>query len=434
MLEERLPETPEVVYLANPNLTPDEILYAVAFELKLPVRSNTSKLLVMQQLQTYLLDRHGANRKVLIVIEEAQGMPVETLEEIRLFSNLETNRDKLMQIIMFGQPELDKNLSARNIRQLRDRITHSFYLDPLRVEEVSDYIRFRLGAAGCPCPKIFTPGAVWLISKASDGLTRRINILSDKALLAGYADAVLGFGSEELSSNTRALVTWKHAALAIKDSDYWPHVFPAILSPLKFAGTSMFVALIALTFLFWPRTSGVALQGPIDLRNSESTTGNVVAVSQSIETTVVEQALESDSGINDSTVPPASDAVPNSNPVSGKLLRQRLLASFDWLQNTEQGNYTVQFISGRSSNLPVAESFLHNLQEEGLIEETYVCMASVGAESYWAIKYGSFSSEAMGQRFVDTLPARVNEYAPFVQNKKNINCNSNNTIAALFLE
>ena len=99
MLEERLPETTEVVYLANPNLTPDEILYAVAFELKLPVRSNTSKLLVMQQLQTYLLDRHGANRKVLIVIEEAQGMPVETLEEIRLFSNLETNRDLLKPIL-----------------------------------------------------------------------------------------------------------------------------------------------------------------------------------------------------------------------------------------------------------------------------------------------------------------------------------------------
>jgi type II secretory pathway predicted ATPase ExeA len=118
MLEERLPETTEIVYFANPRLSPDEILYAIAFELKLPVRADTSKLLVMQRLQNYLIKQHAGNRRVLVVIEEAQGMSVETLEEIRLFSNLETQVDKLMQIVLFGQPELDTNLSSKNIRQL----------------------------------------------------------------------------------------------------------------------------------------------------------------------------------------------------------------------------------------------------------------------------------------------------------------------------
>lgn len=191
MLEERLPESTEIVYLANPNLRADEILYAVAFELKLTVRTDTAKILIMQQLQDYLLKQHAANRKVLIIIEEAQSMPFETLEEIRLFSNLETHRDKLMQIIMFGQPELDDTLSAKNIRQLRERITHSFYLNPLTPNEVADYVRFRLGAAGCCCPQLFTRQAERLIATGSGGLTRRINILADKSLLAAYADNVL---------------------------------------------------------------------------------------------------------------------------------------------------------------------------------------------------------------------------------------------------
>ena len=214
MLEERIPDTTEIVYLANPNLSAEDILYAIAFELKLPVRRDTTKLLVMQQLQTYLLKQHAANRKVLVIIEEAQGMPLETLEEVRLFSNLETHRDKLMQIILFGQPELDKNLSAKHIRQLRERITHSFYLDPLTSEQTGDYIRFRLGAAGCPCPNLFTEGAYWWIARASGGLTRRVNILSDKALLAAFAENVLE-SPENLSPDVPPVVTWKHVVACL---------------------------------------------------------------------------------------------------------------------------------------------------------------------------------------------------------------------------
>ncbi len=163
MLEEQLPETTEVVYIANPNLAPDEILYAVAFELRLLVRRDTSKLLVMQQLQNYLLRQHAANRKVLVIVEEAQGMPVETLEEIRLFSNLETHRDKLMQIVLFGQPELDKNLSARHIRQLRERITHSFYLRPLGTQGDP-----RLSPLSTGCCWLSLPAPVYAVSRMAD--------------------------------------------------------------------------------------------------------------------------------------------------------------------------------------------------------------------------------------------------------------------------
>ncbi|PCI82435.1 MAG: hypothetical protein COB20_00180 [SAR86 cluster bacterium] len=261
MLEERLPETTEIVYLANPRLSPDEVLYAIAFELKLPVRRDTSKLLVMQQLQNYLIKQHTANRRVLVIIEEAQGMSVETLEEIRLFSNLETQVDKLMQIILFGQPELDKNLSSKNIRQLRERITHSFHLNPLTTNELSEYVRFRLGAAGCPCPQLLTRSAEWLVSKASGGLTRRINILVDKALLAAFAEDVLA--GSELNGGTSPLITAHHVWAAICDSDYLTAALRTLFSPLRVVSAGMLAAVLAVAFVVWPQAGSIAMQSQV---------------------------------------------------------------------------------------------------------------------------------------------------------------------------
>jgi MSHA biogenesis protein MshM len=222
MLEQRLPEHVEVVYLANPKLTPHEILYAVAFELRLDVTQDTPRLVLMQKLQDYLLQQHAANRTVLVIIEEAQSMPMETLEEIRLFSNLETHQHKLMQIILFGQPELDANLLDKNIRQLRERITHSFYLNPLTTEEVSDYIRHRLQSAGCQAPQIFSAKAEKLIAKASGGLTRRINIIADKALLAAYSESATSTRPRGIGSQLQPVVDVRHVKAAIRDSDYRP--------------------------------------------------------------------------------------------------------------------------------------------------------------------------------------------------------------------
>ncbi len=222
MLEERLPPSVEMVYLANPNLSPHDILYAIAFELKLPVDHSTQRLVLMQHLQDYLLKQHAANRTVLVIIEEAQSMPIETLEEVRLFSNLETHQHKLMQIVLFGQPELDRNLENKNIRQLRERITHSFYLRPLTVEETSDYIRFRLQAAGCPAPQIFSEAAEKLIAKASGGLTRRINIIADKALLAAYAESATGARPRTVDNMLQPTVLPRHVRAAIADSGYAP--------------------------------------------------------------------------------------------------------------------------------------------------------------------------------------------------------------------
>jgi len=175
------------IYLAHPSLSPDQILQEAARELGLDIGPYPDKLLVMRQLQTTLLERYANNRRVVVLVEEAQEMPLETLEELRLLSNLETDEHKLLQIVLFGQPELDENLAARKIRQLRERITHSLYLEPLPLGDIHAYLNFRIRAAGYRGPDLFSVDVAATIDKYSHGLIRRINILADKALLTAYA-------------------------------------------------------------------------------------------------------------------------------------------------------------------------------------------------------------------------------------------------------
>lgn len=175
------------VYLAHPRLSPDQILQEVARELRLDLGDYPDKLVVMRQLQSALLKRYASNRRVVVLVEEAQEMPLETLEELRLLSNLETDEHKLLQIVLFGQPELDEKLAARKIRQLRERITHSLYLPPLPLADIHAYLNFRIRASGYRGPELFSMKVARSIEKYSHGLIRRINILADKALLTAYA-------------------------------------------------------------------------------------------------------------------------------------------------------------------------------------------------------------------------------------------------------
>lgn len=470
MLEEQLPETTEVVYIANPNLSPEDILYAVAFELKLPVRRDTSKLLVMQQLQNYLLKQHGANRKVLVIIEEAQGMPVETLEEIRLFSNLETHRDKLMQIILFGQPELDKNLSVKHIRQLRERITHSFYLSPLTLDQTAAYIRFRLGAAGCPCPKLFTNRAEWLIAKASGGLTRRINILADKALLSAFSQNVLSL-PEKLGPDVPPVVTASHVYAAIRDSEYSLSILDRLFSPVRIAGAGLLAASVIVTLVLWPRSSGIASSMPVS--NVADAGTAIAASSDRLEPQPAKLAqlpiTKDASPLNlSATGYPAQLGVAMPNPdvkdltlasltldrmiksellhkpasefntvsisESSPLVKMRSEATLKWLNDSDQDGYTIQFLSGAMNNLEFAETFLEYLAAAELIEDSYVCMSIVSGEAYWTIKHGSFSGLSVAAKFIDQLPENLHDFKPFVQNISGLECNSNNMVAAFMPE
>ncbi len=174
------------VYLANPSFSRDEILGAIARDLGLTdlPTSTEARLAALQQ---ELLRRHSLGQRVLLVIDEAHAMPPESLEEVRLLSNLETGQHKLVNIMLFGQPELDELLTDRRLRQVRDRIVHRFKLMPLPPLDTSAYVDHRLRAAGWKGGALFSPAAMAALIKASGGRARRINLLADKALLATYA-------------------------------------------------------------------------------------------------------------------------------------------------------------------------------------------------------------------------------------------------------
>lgn len=207
MLQLKLPDTVEIVYIANPSVSSDDILFVIAHELSIPESKGASKHEVMHLLQDYLLQRHMENKQVVLFVEEAQGMPLDTLEEIRLLSNLETDENKLLQIILFGQPELDQNLSVKSIRQLRERITHSFDLEPLTQDEIHNYLNFRMREVGYTGPELINPTVARKIEQYSEGLLRRINIIADKILLSAFAE-----GTHNLKS--------KHVTAAVNDSAF----------------------------------------------------------------------------------------------------------------------------------------------------------------------------------------------------------------------
>src|SRR5262245_15633119 len=207
MLPMRLPPHVETVYIANPSVSPEEILHTIAFELQLAVDRGATRVEVMQALHDFLLERYAVGKRVVVFVEESQSMPLPTLEEIRLLSNLETSNDKLMQIVLFGQPELDDNLRQPNIRQLRERITHSFQLEPLSPSDIHEYLMFRLRAAGYHGPDLFSAKVVQRIANASEGLSRRVNLIADKALLVAF------------SENTHT-IRGRHVAAAVHDSEF----------------------------------------------------------------------------------------------------------------------------------------------------------------------------------------------------------------------
>ena len=207
MLQLKLPKSVEIIYIANPSVSAEDILFVIAYELELPTTKDASKHEVVNMLHDYLLQRHIENKQVVLFIEEAQGMPIDTLEEIRLLSNLETDQHKLLQIILFGQPELDENLSKKSIRQLRERITHSFDLSPLTQNEIHKYLNFRMREVGYTGPELITSSLAKKVAQYSDGLLRRINIIGDKILLSAFAE-----GTHNLTS--------KHVVAAVNDSAF----------------------------------------------------------------------------------------------------------------------------------------------------------------------------------------------------------------------
>ncbi|MFI5364055.1 MAG: ExeA family protein, partial [Candidatus Binatia bacterium] len=174
------------VFIFNTNVTFEEILEYVFAEFGLPVH-NGKKLYMLQRLNAFLLEELRGSGNVALLIDEAQDLEFSVLEDLRLLSNLETAKEKILQIVLSGQPELGQKLSNPVLRQLRQRIGINCRLLPLSRDEITEYIQYRLQAAGCPDLKLFSREAEDQIYHFSRGIPRLVNVVCDNALVIGYA-------------------------------------------------------------------------------------------------------------------------------------------------------------------------------------------------------------------------------------------------------
>ena len=184
----RLGHEIEVAFLFNPKLSARELLEAILIEFGVEKRGDSTRE-VVDELNHFLLERRQQGRRVLLIIDEAQGLPPDTLEQIRLLSNLETETEKLIQILLLGQPELDELLESPDLRQLRQRIGVRWRLAPLSRQETGDYVRHRLRiSADASRDHLFHEDALRTVYRASRGIPRLVNLVCDRALLSAYAD------------------------------------------------------------------------------------------------------------------------------------------------------------------------------------------------------------------------------------------------------
>jgi type II secretory pathway predicted ATPase ExeA len=386
VLMERLPAHVVIVYLANPSLSRDDILFALADELELGIPDGTRPSAVVRSLQTRLIELYGQGRQVVVLIDEAHAMPKETLEEIRLLSNLESSQHKLLQLVMFGQPELDEVLVRPDMRQLKERITQNFRLEPLRRDDVAEYLDFRMRTAGYRGPDVFSPAAVKLIARASQGLTRRINILADKSLLAAYA----GNGHQ---------ITPEQVSAAIRDSEYGDGGQRRRRIVLAVGGAAA-VALLAVALVTTTHKEDSA-PGPAVPTSASVQTATAVAApirpGQPVPSNSPAAAPAPEAAVQ-ANLSPAAAAVPRPGPGA---LADRFAETRQWIAATPGQRWFVQLVVIDGRETDYARGFFARASRLLPDEAVRIYLADVGDERRIGVISGDYSSR---QAAMDAKP------------------------------
>ncbi len=185
-------------YIPNPYLEPRSLLLALADEFRISLDKEVDQHQLLKELTRALLDFARAGRRVLVCLDEAQAMPLESMEVLRLLTNLETEKRKLLQVVLFGQPELDERMKQDSVRQLRQRISFQYVLRGLRGGELDRYLRHRLGVAGYSGETLFTGSAVRALHRVSGGTPRLVNIVAHKAMLLAFGEGRQRIGARHI--------------------------------------------------------------------------------------------------------------------------------------------------------------------------------------------------------------------------------------------
>jgi MSHA biogenesis protein MshM len=403
VLMERLPPNVVIVYLANPSLSRDDILFAIADDLDLNVPDTARTSAVVRLLQSKLIELHAHGRQVVVLIDEAHAMPVETLEEIRLLSNLETSHHKLLQLVMFGQPELDTILARPDMRQLKERITQNFKLEPMLRDDIAEYLEFRMRTAGYRGPQIFSPSAVKLIASASLGLTRRINILAEKSLLAAFADSVHE-------------VTPKQVTAAIRDTEYDR---PQLAKRKRIAWVTASVAVLVLLAI--SIVASLPRHEPTPERPSIAT-APPPAVQPPTPAAPQSAPGEPEGGVSPQLTF-SGDSVPVAPGTATALAaavaqlrptaQERLRETRQWIQATDGKRWFVQLVATNTDQLDYAQNYLATADRLLKPDHARLYMADTGKEQRIGIIYGDFPNAGAAQTAIEQLPPELRSSSPF---------------------
>ena len=409
MLPTRLPPHVETVYIANPSVSPEEILHTIAFELQLGVDRGAQRLAVMQALHEYLLKRYAEGKRVVVFVEESQSMPLATLEEIRLLSNLETKNDKLLQIVLFGQPELDDNLRQPQIRPLRERITHTFRLEPLAPGEIREYLMFRMRAAGYRGPDLFSGSVVGSIARASLGLTRRVNLIADKALLAAF------------SENTHTIRS-KHIDAAVRDSEF-SQQSRRRSEPRYRWGAALIVggaALGAAVYALMQQAVEPPAPAPRSTRAVPPAAAAPAAPPKAaaprvanIQPAAAAQPAASSGKPSATLVARAPEQARSATPVGVDLVQERIAATREWLAGEEQTTYSIQLFGANDPEQ--LKMHLNDLAKFIEMNKVFVYRTVAKQKPSLTVLYGSFGDRRAAQQALDRLPESLKANQPILR-------------------
>ena len=221
-------------YIPNPYLTPIELRRAVASELNVVLTDHSDQQEFTQRIQQRLIHIHQEKKGAVLIIDEAQALPVESIEALRLMTNLETESHKLLQVVLFGQPELNDKLSLPELRQLKQRVTFSYNLQLMDADQVYQYVKHRMNVAGYHGDNLFDAKCCSLLFKASKGTPRIVNVLCHKALMLAYGEGL-------------QTITQSHVKLAIKDTEAATQTKHTLLKSC----VGVLVVMVALSFAYF---------------------------------------------------------------------------------------------------------------------------------------------------------------------------------------
>ena len=441
LLMKRLPPTITTIYFAKPNLSQEELFHSIADALKFnPTESSTiaaSATIPTCELQNALIEQYADGKQVVLLLDEAHTMPVETLEALRLLYEFESSRAKSLQIVLFGQTELKKTLALPQVRQFRDRITHHFVTQPFNARAVKEYLIFCMRSSGYRGPDIFTPEAVSLIAMASGGLLQQINTLADKSLLAAFV------------AHTHDIEA-QHVEVAIKDSGIKPRPKWRNWSNLmnhRGAGAGAVLVVVALGGLGWQvlrsdptNVTPTVVSAPVEVITSAPAPSPVYS-------TVVERAAPSASppasapGFTAPPVPtaPLVSSVPPVAPGPGagtiasaqgrlaagieqpntakldiggiklaghSLLEQRVDATKKIMVTLDKNLYSIQLFTTENIQPDRMERFLTRAQNLVSLSDLYVHPVNNEGQAKFRVTYGIYPSREQASAAVDELPQK----------------------------